>query len=196
MLYSKLTGCSGSNDISSLLDRINCKLVKLGSDLYANTVYMMNNHIPTADLIDLLIYKRILTFKQVNPDYCSNACYGEMIGDVIQWNDINLIHRPPYTPWWYRIIRNGILSDTVFADILSANTMIATITVSNQTTNAFPLIIYLTDGTELLNETIESFGLLTLTLNKPINSTMGINVTSISWNGARINISLTIENPF
>ena len=71
MLYSQLTGCPIDTDISPLLDKIDCKLADLGHSLYGNAVFMLNNEISAAEIIDLLTYKRILSFKQVNPDYCS-----------------------------------------------------------------------------------------------------------------------------
>ena len=196
MLQSQLTTCSGDN-ISSLLNKIDCKLVKLGTALYGNSVYLMNNTVSAVDMIDLLTYKRILTFRQVNPQYasCGSVYHGEMIGDVIQWNKTNLIHREHYV-WWYRIIKDGISNDSTFTDILKAKTMLTTISVVNTTANAFHLTINLTDSTPLLDEDIAASGFLTLTLDIPINLVSGINVTSPSWNGANINLSLTIEDPF
>jgi hypothetical protein len=198
MLHSRLTNCSGATDISILLNDIDCKLVKLGNALYGNAVYMMNNDISAVDIIDLLTYKRILTFKQVNPNYASvGSSWGaEMIGDVIQWNQTNLIYRTPYIFWWNRIIKDAISTDTIFPDLIPQKTVITTISVDNLTTNGFQLVIQLSDTTELLNEYINPSGFLTLTLNTPVNSLSGINITSPSWNGAEINLSLTIENPF
>ena len=72
MLYPRLTTCSECTDIPILLDKINCKLAKLGGVLYGNVVFMLNNSISAEAIISLLNYKRILIFKQSNPDYCEN----------------------------------------------------------------------------------------------------------------------------
>ena len=70
MLQSRLTTCSECDNISLLLDKINCKVAKIGNSLYGNAVFLLNNNISASNLIDLLTYKRILAFKQVNLDYC------------------------------------------------------------------------------------------------------------------------------
>lgn len=72
MLQPRLTTCSECTDLCILLNKIDCKLSKLGSSLYGNVVFMLNNSIPACTIIDLLNYKRILTFKQINPDYCED----------------------------------------------------------------------------------------------------------------------------
>lgn len=70
MLQPRLTTCSECTDIPILLDKIDCKLAKLGYILYGNTTLLLNIPFSAITIIDLLNYKRILTFKQVNPDYC------------------------------------------------------------------------------------------------------------------------------
>lgn len=70
MLYPKLvdTDCS---TIPVLLYDIDQKLNQLASELYNNVVYMLNQPVPSTAIIDLLNYRRILTFKWCNPDYAS-----------------------------------------------------------------------------------------------------------------------------
>lgn len=199
MLNSVLTLYSEENEIAGLLAKIDSKLAELGSTLYGNTVFLLNKPISAVAILDLLNYKRILTYRQVNPDYCSNMnmLTGEMIGDIIQWNRTNLVCRTaPSTFWFSRIIRNNISEDTTFDAILSAKSIITTISVYNLTANAFDLIVQTTDGLELLNEHIDASGFLTLTLNIPIPSLCGIVITSTDWNGAEIDISISTENPF
>lgn len=70
MLQPRLTTCLECTDIPTLLCKIDCKLAELGRTLYANLVFMLNNSISASDVIDLLHYRRILTFRQVNADYC------------------------------------------------------------------------------------------------------------------------------
>ena len=68
LIYS----CSGCSDILTLIDEIDCKLVKLSSRLYNNTVFILNQSIPVEVFIDLLIYRRILQYKYVNSDYAKH----------------------------------------------------------------------------------------------------------------------------
>lgn len=70
MLQPRLTNCSECSDITTLLCKIDCKLAELGKVLYGNVVFMLNSYISVASMIDLLNYKRILSFKQINTDYC------------------------------------------------------------------------------------------------------------------------------
>jgi len=71
MLYPRLvdTDCS---TIPALLHDIDHRLNELGANLYNNVVYMLNQPVPATAIIDLLNYRRILTFKRCNPDYASN----------------------------------------------------------------------------------------------------------------------------
>lgn len=70
MLYPKLvdTDCS---TIPALLHDIDHKLNELASSLYNNVTYMLNQPVNATAIIDLLNYRRILTFKWCNPDYAS-----------------------------------------------------------------------------------------------------------------------------
>lgn len=83
MLTPKLKGaCSECSDIPILLDTIDCRLANLAGDLYNNLVFMLNKPIPAGAIIDLLTYRRILQYKQINPDYA--GCYTvEQIGSKI-----------------------------------------------------------------------------------------------------------------
>jgi len=69
MLSPRLTNCLECSDIHSLLSDIDCKLFELAKDLYNNTVFDLNRKIPDNAILDLLNYKRILTFKLCNENY-------------------------------------------------------------------------------------------------------------------------------
>lgn len=69
MLYSKVSDCKECADILPLIDAINCKLYEASSDIYNNVAYGLNLRVPATDLLDLLNYKRILTYKYINMDY-------------------------------------------------------------------------------------------------------------------------------
>jgi len=69
MLQPRLNNCVDCTTIPSLLSEINCKIFSLAKDEYNNTVFDLNRCIDRGAFWDLLIYKRILTFKLYNPDY-------------------------------------------------------------------------------------------------------------------------------
>jgi hypothetical protein len=71
MLSPRLTDCPNCPNLPDLISDIDCKLSELGTNLYNNVVFSLNNNIPAVAIIDLLNYKRILTFKLCNPDYAS-----------------------------------------------------------------------------------------------------------------------------
>ena len=191
MLQPRLTNCLDCTDITKQLDEMDCKLAHLGYALYGNTVLMLNNSISASDIIDLLVYKRILIFRQKNPDYCSCESNNKT-------NNVTttIYSNPEDMGCCDKIIKYGISSDVEFANVLPAKLNITTVTIDNLSNNGFQLIIKLTDDTEIFNEYIDALGLLTLTLNTPIRSLTGIKITSPAWNGANINLSITVQNPF
>ena len=72
MLYPKQTNCTECGNIDSLLKDIDCKLAQLSNTMYNNIVFMLNKTISGTAIFDLLQYKRILYYKQINPDYACN----------------------------------------------------------------------------------------------------------------------------
>jgi hypothetical protein len=69
MLQPGLTNCVECSTIPVLLDDIECKINELASNLYNNTIYSLNLPVNATVFLDLLNYKRILTYKFCNPDY-------------------------------------------------------------------------------------------------------------------------------
>jgi len=69
MLQPRLTNCVDCTTIPVLLSEINCKIFSLAKNEYNNTVFDLNKCIDREVMWDLLLYKRILTFKLYNPDY-------------------------------------------------------------------------------------------------------------------------------
>ena len=69
MLSPRLTNCPECANIPSLIAEIDCKLADLASNLYNNVVYMLNQPVPGGTMLDLLNYRRILTYKYCNPNY-------------------------------------------------------------------------------------------------------------------------------
>jgi hypothetical protein len=72
MLQPRLTSCPECVDIPTLLQDIECKITEVAKNLYNNTVFALNMPIPYTTMIDLLNYRRILTYKYCNPDYAKN----------------------------------------------------------------------------------------------------------------------------
>lgn len=73
MISYRLTNCVDCTTIPALLADIDCKLTELGKNLYNNVVFALNRQVPATAISDLLNYKRILQYKECNPDYAS--CY-------------------------------------------------------------------------------------------------------------------------
>lgn len=69
MLSPRLTNCPECSSIPALLKEIDCRIAELGSNMYNNVVYMLNQPVPTEALYDLIQYKKILTSKYFNPSY-------------------------------------------------------------------------------------------------------------------------------
>jgi hypothetical protein len=69
MLSPRLTNCVECSTIPVLLNNIDCKLAEMANGLYNNVVFILNQPVQGNTIIDLLNYRRILTFKYCNPDY-------------------------------------------------------------------------------------------------------------------------------
>ena len=72
MLSPRLNTCTECANIDSLINEIDCKVSELANVLYNNTVFMLNKSFNSVALFDLLMYKRILTYKVCNPDYAGH----------------------------------------------------------------------------------------------------------------------------
>jgi hypothetical protein len=84
MLSPRLTNCPECSNIPDLLKKINCKLAELGNDLYNNISYMLNRSIAANDIIQLVAYKRILTYKYCNPEYVHHYSVAMIASKVIR----------------------------------------------------------------------------------------------------------------
>jgi hypothetical protein len=71
MLTPRLTTYPACATVTALLIDIDCKLTELAKNLYNNIIYLLNQPIPAEAMMDLLNYKRILTYKLCNPDYAA-----------------------------------------------------------------------------------------------------------------------------
>jgi len=84
MLTPRLTNCQDCHKIPDLLKKIDCKLAELGNDMYNNVVFMLGNDIPATTMLQLIAYKRILTFKYCNPQYGGHCSINDIAGKVIR----------------------------------------------------------------------------------------------------------------
>ena len=97
MLYTRLTNCPECVNIPELIKKIDCKLAKLGNSLYNNISFMLNQSVPATDMLQLIAYKRILMYKNINPNYAHHYSISKIASKVIiltRGCDI----KPMYTP--------------------------------------------------------------------------------------------------
>jgi hypothetical protein len=107
MLYPKQTNCSENGNIDSLISSIDCRLSKLANTMYNNTVFMLNKTISGTEMFDLIQYKRILYYKQINPTYVDCFSVNQIASQVKRFtanctgncngngNDNNIFPAPP-----------------------------------------------------------------------------------------------------
>jgi hypothetical protein len=84
MLSPRLNNCPECANIPSLLKKIDCKLAELGNSLYNNISYMLNQPIASGDILQLIAYKRILTYKYCNPNYVYKYSVSMIASKVIR----------------------------------------------------------------------------------------------------------------
>ena len=72
MLSPRLTNCPECASIPALLAEIECKIAEMAKRLYNNTVFSLNQPIQGTVMLDLLNYRRILTYKFCNADYAGD----------------------------------------------------------------------------------------------------------------------------
>lgn len=84
MLSPRLTNCPECVNIPYLLKKIDCKLAQFGNRLYNNISFMLNQSIPTDDIFQLIMYKRILTYKYCNPSYLCDYSVNNISSKVIR----------------------------------------------------------------------------------------------------------------
>lgn len=72
MISQRLVNCVECITIPTLLENIDCKLTELAKKQYNNTIFALNYPLQGSLWIDLLNYKRILTYKYCNPDYAND----------------------------------------------------------------------------------------------------------------------------
>jgi len=84
MLTPRLTNCQDCHKIPDLLRRIDCKIAELANGAYNNVVFMLGDCVPATTIVQLLAYKRILTFKYCNPHYGGSLSVNDIAGKIIR----------------------------------------------------------------------------------------------------------------
>lgn len=69
MIQPRLTSITENTQISVLLTDIDVKISEIARGLYNNIILMLGDNIKSDVMLDLLNYKRILTYKLHNEDY-------------------------------------------------------------------------------------------------------------------------------
>jgi hypothetical protein len=82
MLSPKVTKCKECADILPLIDEINCKIFQLSLKSYNNIVFSLNLYIDYTAILDLLHYKRILTYRILNPNYAGEISINAIASKV------------------------------------------------------------------------------------------------------------------
>jgi len=97
MLGPKTTCCAEGGDIQDLLKKIDCKLAELGNDLYNNVVFMLNRPVYANKIVQLLTYRRILTYKYYNIEYANKYTVEDIASKVIRLT-VGCVRRCPEAP--------------------------------------------------------------------------------------------------
>lgn len=155
MLTPRLTDCPECADIPNLIKKIDCKLAEYANGLYNNVVFMLNQVVPAGAMIQLLAYKRILTYKQCNPDYLSDFCMDKIVSKVIRLTlgcDIKPIFTPTPTTSTTSTSTTcpPYTTSTTSSTSTSTSTTITSSTTTTTTTNICPDCIL---GTEIVIDT-------------------------------------------
>jgi uncharacterized protein (TIGR02145 family) len=161
MLYPKQTNCSENGNINSLISSIECRLSKLANSMYNNIVFMLNKTISSTAIFDLMQYKRILYYKQINPDYVDCYSVNEIASQVKKLtanctgncNDSNIFPAPPI-----RTTTTTTSTSTSTTTSTSTSTTTSTTTVPPTTTTTTTIISYLYRIEQLVCDTCETSG--------------------------------------
>lgn len=129
MLYPRLTNCPECANIPELLKRIDCRLAELGNNLYNNISYMLNQPVPAGDMLQLIAYKRILMYKNINPDYVYHYSISKIASKVILLT-LGCESKSMYTP----TVRVTTTTTTTPCPTTTTTTTTAIITTTTTTT--------------------------------------------------------------
>lgn len=82
MLSPRLTNCPECANIPNLIEEIDCKLAYYANGLFNNITFMLNQSVPAGIMIQLIAYRRILTYKNYNPNYICDVSINRIASKV------------------------------------------------------------------------------------------------------------------
>jgi hypothetical protein len=187
MLSPRLTDCPECANIPSLLKKIDCKLAELGNNLYNNISYMLNKPIPAGDILQLIAYRRILTYKYCNPNYVHEYSVQMIASRVIRLtvgcvSRCNEPERCLEDPCDITIVPNPTTTSTSTSST-SSTTTTSTTAVPTTTTTSSSSTSTSTSSTSSTTTSTTTSGLTTTTsttcsFNHPYNINLIENVTT------------------
>ena len=85
MLNPKTNNCVECTDIENVLRNIDCKLSEFSNTLHNNLTLMLNKPFPSEGMMDLLHYKRILTYKYNNTNYAVDYSVKQIFNKIARF---------------------------------------------------------------------------------------------------------------
>lgn len=119
MLSPRLTDCPECANIPNLLKEIDCRLAYYANGLYNNITFMLNQSVPAGIMIQLIAYKRILTYKNYNPNYISDISINRIASKV-------------------KLLTLGCVSDPICAPCTTTTSSTSTSSTTTTTTTLAP----------------------------------------------------------
>lgn len=86
MLNPKTTDCVECIKVENVLQKTDCKISELSNTLYNNITLMLNKSFPSEEMMDLLHYKRILTYKYNNAAYATDYSLEQIFNKIAKFN--------------------------------------------------------------------------------------------------------------
>ena len=159
MLSPRLNDCPECADIPSLLKKIDCKLAELGNNLYNNISYMLNKPVPAVEILQLIGYRRILTYKYCNPNYVHKYSVKMIASRVIRLtlgcvSRCNEPERCLEEPCNIVIVPNPPTTTTTSSSSTSTTTSTSTSTSSTSTTSTSSTTTSSTSSTTTTSTTL------------------------------------------
>jgi hypothetical protein len=172
MLLPRLNNCINCTDIPNLIKSIDCKLAEYANSLYNNITYMLNQSVPAGAMIRLITYKRILTYKQCNPDYIPTVSI-ERITSRVNILTAGCTIAPVFTPE----VRVTTTTTTTPCPTTTTTTTIAPITTTT-TTSITPTTSTTSSTTSTTSSTTSSTSSTTSTSTSSTTTTTTVSPTT------------------
>ena len=168
MLSPRLTNCPECANIPSLLKKIDCKLAELGNNLYNNISYMLNKPIEAGNIIQLIAYRRILSYKYCNPNYVHEYSVQMIASRVIRLtagcvSKCNELERCLEEPCDIKIVPNPTTTSTSTLPITTTTSTSSTSSTTTTSTTVVPITTTTTSSSSSTTTTTTSSSSTTTT---------------------------------